>query len=655
MRLTPEGHSATSQHLSSLGNALYRRFGRLGSIEDLDEAIESHEKAVGLTPDNSSKKPARVYNLAIALNKRFQRLGALRDLESSVSNQQLVLQLTPDSHPNKALYLSGLGDVLLIRFDRLRNLEDVESAISSMQRAAHLTPDGHMDKPRRLINLGTTLVTRFDRLGTLEDLENAVSNHQKAVDLTPDDHPDKASLFNSLGSVLQARFGRLKHLEDIESAISYHQRAVQLTPNDHPDKSHALGSLGLAFVERFERLDAFDDLESAISNQQMAVQLMPDGHSYKPGRLSNLGNTFQRRFNRLGNIKDLESALSNLQMATQLTPEGHPDKPLRLYNLGITHQSRFEQFKDPEALINALSNFQQAATSPTGTPKIRFHASLRWAQCAEALSVSPIPACKSAIDLIPRIAWLGVPVTDQHSLLAEIGIAVRNIVASAIRHQEYESAVEWAEQGRSIIWQNLLSLRTPLDRLRQNHPELANRLQEISLKLENPLPHEIVSDMKETPTAGNIAQSYSKLAIEWEKIVEKIRLIPEFQAFLRPRSLNELAPAANEGPVIILNDYKLHVDALVLIPEDSASGKVSVVNIPLEGFTSQVGKKLYSDLTSHLVQTGARAQGTRKSNRVQETTEDVIKFEDILRQLWLRVVKPVIDGLAYQARITPRN
>ena len=74
--------------------------------------------------------------------------------------------------------------------------------------------------------------------------------------------------------------------------------------------------------------------------------------------------------------------------------------------------------------------------------------------------------------------------TDQHALLAEVGGIVRDAVAAAIRHEEYETAVVWAEQGRSIVWQNLLGLRTPIDDLRRTHPQLADRLQNITRQLE---------------------------------------------------------------------------------------------------------------------------------------------------------------------------
>lgn len=130
--------------------------------------------------------------------------------------------------------------------------------------------------------------------------------------------------------------------------------------------------------------------------------------------------------------------------------------------------------------------------------------------------------------------------------------------------------------------------------------------------------------------------------------MDKIRLIPGFQAFLRPKSFNELAPAAYEGPVVILNDHPSHSDALVLIPDSSNSRSISVKNVPLKSFTSDVGKRLLVDLKSLLSAAGIRNRTARKSERVESPTGNRANFEDILGELWTCVVKPVIDSLAYE-------
>jgi len=261
----------------------------------------------------------------------------------------------------------------------------------------------------------------------------------------------------------------------------------------------------------------------------------------------------------------------------------------------------------------------------------------------------PLEAFRCAIDLLPRIAWLGLALTDQHALLVDVGEIVRDAVAAAIRYEEYETAIEWAEQGRSIVWQNLLGLRTPVDKLRQTHPEVADRLQYLARQLEGSGSQD--DDLIKMPTAlaGDASANPSKLAMEWDGLIDQIRKIPGFEDFLRAKSFRQLAPAAHEGPVVILNINDSHCDALILIAEDSAERRVSAINIPLERFSHEKAKKLFRNLTEFLSSAGVRERNDRKGMIARSQVDGDAEFKVILRTLWEDVVKPVIEGLAFQA------
>lgn len=90
-----------------------------------------------------------------------------------------------------------------------------------------------------------------------------------------------------------------------------------------------------------------------------------------------------------------------------------------------------------------------------------------------------------AIELLPELAWLGLSVSDRHHHLLEAGNVVREAAAAALNVSQYSTAVEWLEQGRSIIWGQKLQLRTPLDDLERECPELAMELKQISRQLES--------------------------------------------------------------------------------------------------------------------------------------------------------------------------
>jgi hypothetical protein len=130
-----------------------------------------------------------------------------------------------------------------------------------------------------------------------------------------------------------------------------------------------------------------------------------------------------------------------------------------------------------------------------------------------------------------------------------------------------------------------------------------------------------------------------------------IRRIPNFEGFLKAKSFSQLAPAAHEGPIVILNVYGSQCDALVLIADDSREKHVSAVNIPLERFSYEKSKTLFQALTDLLSSTGVRERSDRKTGRAQSQADSEAKFKRILRILWQDVVKPVIEGLVFQARL----
>jgi hypothetical protein len=328
-----------------------------------------------------------------------------------------------------------------------------------------------------------------------------------------------------------------------------------------------------------------------------------------------------------------------VRKAVELTPDAHPYLSNRLKNLGIVLQLRFERLHNPEDSETAIQCLSNAAKLTTGSAMPRLTAAQDWAKVESANSRSPLPAFSCAIDLLPRIAWLGLPVTDQHALLAEFGGIVREAVAAAIQSEELETAVEWAEQGRSVVWQNMLGLRTPLDDLRARHPQLAKQIQDITRRMD-------ASTSKEGVDA---AQKSSMLANDWENTVKEIRQLRGFEGFLKAKTFSQLAPVAYEGPVVILNVANSRCDALVLIADDSDDKQVSVTNIPLTRFSYAKGQKLSKKLSSVLTSAGVRARGDiRKTKVVYPEENGNAAFADLLRILWLDIVEPVITGLAYQ-------
>ena len=598
------------------------------------------------TPDPSHPNPTQEQDEPVSNSfiTRFEHLGQLNDLEDAISRYREAVDLTPDGHPDKPSRLDNLGNSFISRFEQLGQLNDLEDAISRHREAVDLTPDGHPDKPGCLSTLGSSFLIRFMHLGQLNDLEDAISRGRDAVDLTPDGHPHKPNRLNNIGNSFLTRFERLGQLNDLEDAISRHQEAVDLTPDGHPDKLGGLGNLGISFRTRFRHLGQLNDLEDAISRQRQAVDLTPEGHLDKPGRLDNLGNSFLTRFECLGRLNDLKDGISRHREAVDLTPDGHPLNPTFRIHLGNSFLARFERLGNLSDMEHAISQFFSAASNPLGPAKDRFRASQNWITCARAIRhPSLLHAYSVSINILPQLAWNGLSFSARYAELARGADVVREAAAAALESDLPETAVEWLEQARSIVWGDLFQLRSSYEDLSSSYPDHAYRLRELSAALEcASVTHEkSLSALSEsTPSATRSLQQetdmHRALAIERDKLLQDIRKLPGFERFLLQKHFSQLRASAHSGPVVILNAAKSRCDALIVLPNVD-----HVIHVPLPNLTFQQSIDLQNNL--HILHRARKAKITSPHGVT-------LTWEPFLSSLWKSVVKPILNALAFSVR-----
>ncbi|KAF8436571.1 CHAT domain-containing protein [Boletus edulis BED1] len=655
--LTPHGHPHKPNRLNNLGLCFITRFECLGELRDLEDGILTHRDAVVLAPHGHPDKPSCLSNLAPR---------ELRDLEDSISTLRDAVVLTPHGHPVKSTCLNNFGLSIITRFERLGELSDLEDGISTLRDAVVLTPHGHPDKPGCLNNLGSSFITRFKHLGELRDLEDAISTLRDAVVLTPHGHPDKPSRLNNLGApssldgistlrdavVLTLMVTPTSQvLRDLEDAISTLRDAVVLTPHGHPHRPGHMNNLGVSFKARFEQLGELRDLEDAISTLRDAVHLTPHGHPHKPNRLNNLGLSLKARFERLGELSDLEDGISTLRDAVVLMPHGHTYKPSMLSNLGLSFITRFEHLGELSDLEDAVSLYSHSASLPIGSISVRFRASRIWILCARRIRhPSLLRAYSIAINLLPQVAWIGLSLTHRYAELKRGADVVREAAAAALDSGFPELAVEWLEQGRSIVWGELLQLRGSYEQLSSTHPDHARRLRDLSAALDHAgaTREKSLSTFSES-TDGAIhrapqtlqqeADRHRTLAIERDKLLQEIRRLPGFERFLLPKDFSQLRASAQSGPVVILNAAECRCDALIVLPDVD-----HVIHVPLPHFTLKRAADHQILLKTFLRQVHAVRSDERYGKTV---TWDRGSWETFLAPLWKGIVQPVLGALAF--------
>ena len=690
--LTPRGHPDRPGHLNNLGNCCNARFRRLGELSVLEDAISTLKDALSLTPRNHPGKPGRLENLGNSLKSRFERLGELKDLEDAISVLRDAVDFTPHGHPDKPSRLNNLGNAFLMRFWRLgepANLEDaisshrnavdlaphkpsylnnlsnslkarfdcfgkpsnLEDAISILRGAIDISPHGHPDKPAFLHNLGSCFFSRFELFGEFDDLEYAILSLTDVVNLTPDGHPGTPSHINYLGNAIFARFERIGQLSDLEDAVSRQREAVALAPQSHPDKPSYLNSLGITLRGRFVRLGQLSDLEDAVSTLRDAADFTPLSHPDKPAHLGNLGHCLITRFRHLGVLSDLEEAISSLRDAAGLIPHGHPHRPGHLNKLGDSLMARFERVGELRDIEEAISHYSLAASAPIGPISVRFDASQNWISCARRTRHrSLLHAYSVTIGLLPQLAWIGLSLTQRLYNHMRRSDVAREAAATALDSGLPEIAVEWLEQGRSIVWGELFQLRSSYEALSSAHPNHARRLQELSVALEyaSASREKFLFNLSEQTESAEylakgpsqqVANRHRTLAIERDKLLQEIRGFPGFEQFLLRKDFSQLRAAAHSGPVVILNAADSRCDALIILAEVD-----HVIHVPLPQFPFKRSAGLQTMLEKLL----GHARVLRSDDREgSSATRGSISWESLLSILWSCVVKPVLNALAF--------
>ncbi|KAG9084924.1 hypothetical protein FRC06_003832, partial [Ceratobasidium sp. 370] len=212
-----------------------------------------------------------------------------------------------------------------------------------------------------------------------------------------------------------------------------------------------------------------------------AIVLTPDGRISKYMQYGTVADTYSIRFSHSANVRDLEMAIEYGTLALALIPKDHVGRCTRLFSLGQYLLRRANLHENQQDLSQAIDYFRLAAELDIGPPTTRFQAACQWARLTSSQSLDGF---QLAINLLPRIIWLGVTVQKRYESILSIGDIAVEAAAAAIRFRELDLALEWLEERRSIVWQQLMNLRAPFNDLRAVDQALADRLEAVARHLD---------------------------------------------------------------------------------------------------------------------------------------------------------------------------
>jgi tetratricopeptide (TPR) repeat protein len=553
--------------LANLAAALQRRFERTGALADLDHAVDLDEQALAATPSGNPDRAGILSNLGSILRTRFERAGDAADVNQAVAVSRQALDSIHADDPRRAVYLSNLCAALRIRAERGGEPADLNSAVEFGRQAVDASPTDDPELGTTLAQLGHALRDRFERTGELADLDEAVDVFRRVVAATAASRPHWGGELSNLSLALQSRFQRTQVLTDIDEAVEVGERAVAATPAGHPDWHRRLSILSTALQRRFERTGNLTDLDHAISDGERAVAATPDNHPDLAVYLSNLGGNLRSRFERSGLLLDLDKAIDATRQAVAATPADQPYRATYLLNLGSTLRTRFARTQALPDLDEAIDVSQRAVAIDTAPAIVRARAAGQWGLLAAATQnwAQAVEGYSAAVGLVALAAPRSLSRRDQEHNLTELAGLGSQAVACCLEAGEVDRAVELWEQARAVLLSQSLDIRTDLTMLTAAQPQLAQKFIDLRDEFERPA-NLIGVNPEGSDAAMRLARADRRreAAALLEQIIVEIRTIPGSENFLLPLPIEELLPAAESGPVVLVNISDIRSDALIL-------------------------------------------------------------------------------------------
>ena len=524
----PSTEAVARQHF--LAGTLMIRFNRSFRQADLDDARQAGRQALDGTPSEHPSWIERATLYAIVSRRRFEEFGGLDDLSEAIRFGRAVIALPTPSYLDRGVLTTELGLALMHRFAITGDDQDLDEAICFIKEAAASTPTGDLAESSRAGCLGMALITRFQHSGDVAALDEAIINCRHAVDHAPG-AGGRAAWLSNLMSVLGARFARFGDQSDLEAAITAGREAVASTSTTDPGIAATLSELGRLLPYRFTLIGDLADLDEAVHVTARAVKSTPQTHPRLPQRQHRAAVALLERFYHTSNAADPEHAIDLMRACLRLTSTDQHPQPIYLGGLAQALLARFGQHgdeadltesiqfsrsalrgqagSDPDraaalytlgkALLHlstkthnaadlqeALDALEEAAAVPTTSISARMTAAELRGRAATAMGQweTALDACVTAVSLLPMLTWQGIGrASQEHSLIGQSGLAT-TAAAVALEADHADTAVEFLERSRNVLWSHGLARRTDLTQLEQLRPALAAQLQRLCAELE---------------------------------------------------------------------------------------------------------------------------------------------------------------------------
>jgi hypothetical protein len=322
-----------------------------------------------------------------------------------------------------------------------------------------------------------------------------------------------------------------------------------------------------------------------------------------------------------------------------------------LSNVAGALRARFDRTGTQADWDAALSFYMQAMEDGPAAPSIR----IQVARAAAALLAGSNPGqaadlLETAVLLLPEVTPRQLSRSDQQYAIGGLaglagdaaGLALADLGTS--KDERAGRALQLLEAGRAVLLSQALDTRSDLTELRQKHPGLAARFEQLRDQLDQ---HPVTSMVPivltgDTDTMGGVehAEDRRRRADEFAATLREIRALPGFASFGLPPTFGELLAQSASGPVVSFNISEYRSDAL-LLTEDG------ITCLELPGLAHDV---VIDHINAfHRALHSAADPDTGPSERKAAQA----RLCEALEWLWDTATEPVLSALGYRSMPPP--
>ncbi|GGN35258.1 hypothetical protein FHR83_006144 [Actinoplanes campanulatus] len=417
-------------------------------------------------------------SLAGVHNARFQYTEDPADLDATLDHLRAAADLAHATEPGMLPALrNNLAFTLRLRYDITRDRDNLDEAIALARSAHQDAPEAV--RPKTAYMLSSILMLRHRDLSARTDLDEALHLATDVVDQTRPDHPEYSGYLAHLAAVEVEHHQRTRDPQTRERAAAHYERLLDLLDTAPAIRPVVIANWAqILETARGKQPDALALITRMLPELEAAAE-QARGSAHRPGALTALARAHLAVHEIQGTAENLRTAITSAEEAVATTPPEHPDHAEHSLSAAAARLARWPTHHDHTDLDRAGTLLADAANHPIAAPAVRIQAAhaLIAARTTAGDTAGADHAARHAVDLLPVVAWPGVPRSDQEFRLAQVADVSSDATAAVLAAGHHSGeAVEVNEAGRAVLWAHLLNQRTDLAAIDTVAPHLATAM-----------------------------------------------------------------------------------------------------------------------------------------------------------------------------------